>query len=114
DPWQRRLPQLKLEGNPLGEVAKYLGELFPEINFVVAPEDSENIAIGVDLRSVGLEDIFSAINLSSKGRVEAERVSDRMVHFKLVETPPPQPAQKRQCVAFSLGRYLAGKEDKKE
>lgn len=111
DPWQRKLKELRYEGLPLGEVARHLGGQFPEINFVVAPDDTE-ARVNVDLRSVALEDVFAAMNLASKGTIQADKINDRMVHFKLVESPPSQPAPKRQCAAFSLNRYLSGRSDK--
>src|SRR5260221_166728 len=91
EPWQRKLKELHYDGIPLGEVAKLLGSQFPEINFVVAPDDKD-AQVNVDLRSVTLEDIFAAMNLASKGIIQADKINDRMVHFKLVESPPPQPA----------------------
>ena len=113
DPWSRRISELVLDGVPLVEVANYLAEtnFFPEINFVMA-DDMKDIPIKLKLRSVNLDDIFTAIALTTKDSVVANKVTDAMVSFQHQEVVGAPVDTKPLCRAFSLSRYLAGKSDK--
>src|SRR5688572_16006109 len=55
DPWMRRLPELQFDNLPLSEVANFLSDQFPEINFVLDPS-VKDIPILLKLRSVTLDD----------------------------------------------------------
>jgi len=112
DPWQRRVNDVRLEGVPYSEVAAGLAKSFPEINFVVTPGESDELAVSLSLRNVTLDDIFTAMNLATGGRVQAAKINDRMVNFKLVEAAASEPSPKKICRAFSLSRYLSGRSDK--
>jgi len=124
DPWHRRLPDFQADGLPLSEVANALSEKFPEVNFVLDPVVKETM-VAMKLRSVTLEDIFTAIGITTQtgsgaidpttgipphGAVQANKVSDRMVSFTLRQSPTPE-ITKPICRAFSLARYLDGKSE---
>lgn len=126
DPWQRRLPEFQADNLPLSEVASFLSDQFPEINFVLHPAVKDT-PVSLRLRSVTLDDIFTALDigtqsaghqvvdpmtgLASQGAVQANKLNDRMVSFTYRQTPLPE-ATKPVCRAFSLSRHLAGKSDK--
>lgn len=108
DPWERRLKELRLDGVPLMELMRFLEEKFPEVNFVLTPGDDDP-SVSLNLRGVTLDDIFMAVNLATRGRVQATKVTDRMVNLRLLEAPPTEPAPRKICRAFSLSRYLSGR-----
>jgi hypothetical protein len=110
DPWQRRVNEVRLDGIPYSEVATVLAKSFPEINFVVTPGEIEQ-AVSLNLRSVTLDDIFAAMNLATRGCVQAAKINDRMVNIKVVEAVASEPTPKKVCRAFSLSRYLSGRAD---
>ncbi|MDB6025894.1 MAG: hypothetical protein JWM68_2117 [Verrucomicrobiales bacterium] len=107
DAWQRRIKEIHFDGLPLGEVAKILQEqeFFPEVNFVTEPELNDLPISVSQLRSVGLEDIFNAIKIVTKGKVEINRLVDGMVTFTRTKLPAGE--AKAVCQAFSLNSYLA-------
>jgi hypothetical protein len=124
DPWQRRLPELNLQNIPLAEVVNMLAEKdqFPEIN-VICDQAVKDTAVTLKLRSVTLDDIFTALEIATQSggsivdpasglpsqlAVQANKISDRMVSLSFRQTPPIAPVTP-VCRAFSLSRYLAGK-----
>jgi hypothetical protein len=101
DPWQRRLPNFSVQGSlPLEEIRKELARHFREINFVMPPDVANMVISNMDLRSVSLEEIFSAIEIVTKGQVTASRVGERMVSFS-------SPTRVKPVVrAISISDYL--------
>src|SRR5436190_3551330 len=99
DPWQRRIAKTSFDGLPLVEVVKILAQkdFFPEVNSVVPPELREVPVNVMELRSVTLEDIFTAIKIASDGQLVANVLNDRMFSFEVSKSPEP----KRLYQAFS-------------
>ncbi len=126
DPWKRRLPEVQFDNVPLSEVANHLSAQFPEINFVLHPNVKE-IPVLLRLRSVTLDDIFTALDISTQvggqgvdpttgmavpgGGLHVNKLNDRMVSLSYGQ-PAAVYVVKPVCRAFSLSRYLAGKSEK--
>lgn len=125
DPWQRQLPEAFFDNIPLSEVANFLSDQFPEINFVLHPA-AKDIPVSLKLRMVTLDDIFTALKIGTQNMVqgvdpvtggsmecavEFNKLNDRMVSVTYRQTPTSE-ASKPLCRAFSLSRHLAGKSDK--
>jgi hypothetical protein len=100
----------------------------PEINFVIQAPVKE-IPVTLKLRSVTLDDIFTALDICTKqtpggaiepatglpisgNTLEIKKLSDRMVTFMVYEGGMRAMSTMTVCRAFSLSRYLAGKADK--
>jgi hypothetical protein len=107
--WQQNIKNFKFDGIPLGEVIIFLRDQAPEINFVITPDASDYALPPVRLNSVTLEDVFTAIRIVSKGEIQISAESDTMVSVTRVARPNPFEAPRKQCVAYSLNRYLLGK-----
>jgi hypothetical protein len=107
--WQKKCPKdISFDGLPLGEVTKLLREYFPESNFLV-DQDVENEPIHIEqLRNVTLEDILTAIELSTKNSVRAAPVNDRIVHLSSALS---QEKPKTVCRTFNLSNYLLSRSD---
>ena len=105
----KRLVRLdNIDGLPLVEVVKMLGEKFSEVNFIV-PNDVRELPVNLfELRNVNLQEILRAMELSSKGKIRAQPVSESMVVFN--SGPAGGPGERQAiCRGFSLNRMLAGK-----
>lgn len=128
DPWNRVIPELQFDNVPLKDVVDYISEHVPEINFVIQAPVS-TIPVSLKLRSVKLDDIFTALDICTKqtagggidpstglptpgNTLEIKKLSDRMVSFVAYEGSMRGMATMTVCRAFSLSRYLAGKADK--
>jgi len=128
DPWRRVIPELRFDAVPLGDDVDFLSEVVPEINFVIqAPV--KDIPVTLKLRSVTLDDIFTALDICTKQNIgnsidpttglpgpgntlEIKKLSDRMVTFMAYQGGAPAMSTMTVCRAFSLNKYLAGKADK--
>lgn len=127
-PWDRKLQEFDYGDLSLSDLVNVLSEQFPEINFVVH-STVKDVPVSLKLRSVTLDDIFTALEISTKntvrpidansglpmpvGTVRITKVNERMVSFTQGEAAEST-TDKPVCRAFSLNRYLAGKSDGKE
>ena len=138
DPWSRRIKIFQIDGLPLSECAKLLSAQFHEINFIVPASTTQTEPNGeilsprdfvvppLELRNVTLDEILTALQIATAGRLEGARVPDakssqpnnQMVAFTLRPPAPPAPPAPAlakpatNCRVFSLARYLGGREGK--
>ena len=107
--WNRTIKEVNFDGLPMVEVIRWLREQFPEVNFVNAPE-VEDVPVRLTLRSVTLDDIFTALAITSKGELRSNILSEKMVSFFYEPLIPRGEVDlKKYTRAFSLANYLAGR-----
>jgi hypothetical protein len=106
--WQMQVKEVIFENQPMGEVIKWLRPQFPEINFVCAPE-VEDVPVRMNLHNVTLDDIFVALNITSKGELVANPMNENMVSFFYRPAFAKEQAQRKTARAYSLSSYLSGR-----
>lgn len=106
---QKTLENFSFDGSPLGEVMQFLRREVPEINFVITAEAAEYALPPMELKSVTLEDAFTAIRIVSKGEIQVGPESATMVSVTRLDPGFRPQKPRKQCVAYSLQRYLQGK-----
>ncbi len=113
-PATNRIKEFHVDGLPLAEVVKNLQEQFPDVNFLMTPEVRDFAEpIVLQLRSVTLQEILTAIQLTTRGALQINPLfNEKMVSLSLdpnviMEGKLPKP--QKICRAFSLSNYLSNR-----
>ena len=99
---QRRLENIRFNDMPLSEVVSHLREVFPEINFIITG-DANNLTVTLQLRSVTLNDILTALGIAADDQIDVAEVDERLVTIRPVVRERRKPVLR----AFNLSQYLA-------
>lgn len=99
---QRRLEDIRFDDVPLTVVVDNLREGFPEINFIITG-DAKNLPVTLQLRSVTLNDILTALTIAASDQIVVDEVDERLVTIR----PAVRERSKPMLRAFNLGSYLA-------
>lgn len=105
--WKKQVNDVEFDGIPMGEVIVWLRTEFPEVNFVSA-DDVDAVPVKLKLRSVTLDDIFTALSITSKGEIVINPMNEKMVSIFYRPTYGKEPTPKKISQAFSLAGYLSG------
>ena len=119
DAWQRRIPEVRVDNLPLGEIIDRLRAEFPEINFIAKQQgavdvDLNSIPVTLRVRAVTLKEVLVALELAAQHPIRITGgPDDRLVIFEakspaeIAATAPVQPVVVTRI--FNLTRYLAGR-----
>jgi hypothetical protein len=88
EPTEQKRVEASFENVPLTEMVAWLGQEFPDVNFVMARSlvDSE-LHVLLRLRAAGLRDLLEAINIATDGAVGFDVRSPTLVALSLRSAP---------------------------
>lgn len=105
--WKRRIPSIELLEKNLGDAIEMVHDLFPEINFI-PPQNRTAITFNMVLRSVTLDEVLKAMELSSDGHLKVTREKDNMIVFQ-IDLSGQRVRRPSTVRVFNLSYYLQGR-----
>ena len=101
--WQRQIHEVYFDNLPLTEVANFLSQQFPELNFIVPEGARDENVPPLKLRNVTLDEILKAIELASEGRIRGGVPNTGFAINQATGLPLADANARRNLVTFSIG-----------